>query len=106
MDVVANIIVNRGPVLASIAVIATTVFFATLLFGNGSTSQLPLVGKEYGNAEKRRKAFITKGLEFYKKGYALYKSKAFRLTSLDGTRAPYPGGQDETSAGNKVLMVQ
>lgn len=90
MDQVASILEERGPVLASIAVIVTSVFIASLLFGGNSGVNLPLVGGEYGNAEKRRKAFITNGLEFYKKGYEMFKSKAWRVTGLDGTKKPLP----------------
>lgn len=86
MDVAAGFLEERGPVLASVAVIVTSVFIATVLLGGGS-STLPLVGLEYGSASKRRQAFMTRGLEFYKKGYDLFKSTtAFRVTTLDGTK--------------------
>lgn len=84
MDQVANIVQERAPILASIAVILVTVFTASILLNSSGASKLPLVGEEIGNAEKRRKAFITNGIDFYQKGYELFKSKAFRLTALDG----------------------
>ncbi|KAI0839943.1 cytochrome P450 [Hypoxylon sp. FL0890] len=90
MEVIANVLEERGAVLASVAVILTTVFLASLLFGSSEAANIPLVGKEYGNAEKRRKAFITNGYDFYKKGYELFKTKAFRLTALDGDRIVLP----------------
>ncbi|OTB14586.1 hypothetical protein K445DRAFT_318993 [Daldinia sp. EC12] len=89
MDVVAPFLEERGPILASVAIILTSVFLATALFGSGS-STLPLVGQEYGSASKRRKAFVTRGLEFYKKGYESFKTKAFRVTTLDGDRIVLP----------------
>ncbi|KAI5861450.1 cytochrome P450 [Durotheca rogersii] len=90
MGQLSAILDDRGPVLASVAVILAAVFIATQLFGDDAASKLPLVGGEYGNAEKRRKAFITNGLDFYQKGYELFKSKAFRLTTLDGERIVLP----------------
>ncbi|KAI1100328.1 cytochrome P450 [Jackrogersella minutella] len=91
MGAIATILEERGPVLVSVAVILTTVFIATLLFGgNDNNSNIPLVGGEYGSAEKRRKAFITNGYDFYKKGYDLFRTKAFRLTGLDGDRIILP----------------
>ncbi|XXG96060.1 hypothetical protein Hte_002337 [Hypoxylon texense] len=90
MDQVAAILEERGPVLASVAVVFATVLVATLLFGNNYGSHIPLVGSEYGSAEKRRKAFITNGKDFYKKGYEMFKSKAYRLTALDGDRIVIP----------------
>ncbi|KAI0891821.1 cytochrome P450 [Annulohypoxylon nitens] len=90
MDVVAKVLEERGPVLASVAVILATAFIASLLVGSTEVSKLPLVGEEVGNAEKRRKAFITNGYDFYKKGYDLFRSKAFRLTGLDGDRIVLP----------------
>ncbi|KAF3068388.1 Ent-kaurene oxidase [Daldinia childiae] len=90
MDVAASFLEERGPVLASVAVIVTSVFLATVLLGGGN-SKLPLVGLEYGSASKRRQAFVTRGLEFYKKGYDLFKSTtAFRVTTLDGDRIVLP----------------
>lgn len=99
MDVVAKVLEERGPVLASVAVILATAFIASLLVGSTEVSKLPLVGEEVGNAEKRRKAFITNGYDFYKKGYDLFRSKAFRLTGLDGTEIPLVGG--DSSGGGK-----
>ncbi|KAI1387289.1 cytochrome P450 [Hypoxylon trugodes] len=84
MDVITNVLADRSPVLASVAIILVTVFIASRLFDRESLSHLPLVGAEFGDAEKRRKAYITNSLDFYKKGYELYKSKPFRITSLDG----------------------
>ncbi|KAI1498295.1 ent-kaurene oxidase [Biscogniauxia marginata] len=88
MEQLQAILADRGPVLVSIFVSLIGVLFATQLFGE--TSELPLIGAEYGRAEKRRKAFITNGLDFYKKGYELFKSKAYRLTALDGERIVLP----------------
>lgn len=76
--------------LASIAVVLVAVFAANVLFKNDYLSQIPLIGSEVGDAEKRRKAYITNGLDFYKKGYELFKSKAYRLTALDGDRIVLP----------------
>ncbi|KAI5918729.1 ent-kaurene oxidase [Camillea tinctor] len=88
MEQLQSILADRGPVLASVVVLLVGVLFATQLFNN--PSELPLIGAEYGHAEKRRKAFITNGLDFYKKGYELFKSKAYRLTTLDGERIVIP----------------
>ncbi|KAI1776976.1 cytochrome P450 [Hypoxylon cercidicola] len=92
MDQVMSILEERGPVLLSLAVVLTSVFVATLLFGNENSdvSDIPLIGGEYGNAEKRRKAFITNAIDFYSKGYELFKSKAYRLTAFDGDSIVLP----------------
>ncbi|KAI0887803.1 cytochrome P450 [Annulohypoxylon maeteangense] len=90
MEAIAKVVEERGPVLASVAVILVTAFIASLLVGGSDNSNIPLVGTEVGNAEKRRKAFITNGYDFYKKGYDLFRSKAFRLTGLDGDRIVLP----------------
>ncbi|KAI0595189.1 ent-kaurene oxidase [Biscogniauxia sp. FL1348] len=88
MEQLQPILADRGPVLASVVVLLVGVLIATQLFKD--PSELPLIGAEYGYAEKRRKAFITNGLDFYKKGYELFKSKAYRLTTLDGERIILP----------------
>ncbi|KAI1491516.1 ent-kaurene oxidase [Biscogniauxia mediterranea] len=88
MEQLQPILADRGPVLASVVVLLVGVLLVTQLFKD--SSELPLIGAEYGHAEKRRKAFITNGLDFYKKGYELFKSKAYRLTTLDGERIIIP----------------
>ncbi|KAI1632917.1 ent-kaurene oxidase [Biscogniauxia mediterranea] len=88
MEQLQPILADRGPVLASVVVLLVGVLLATQLFKD--SSELPLIGAEHGHAEKRRKAFITNGLDFYKKGYELFKSKAYRLTTLDGERIIIP----------------
>lgn len=106
MDQVAALLEERGPVLASIAVVFTTVLVATLLFGSNHVSHLPLVGSEYGSTDKRRKAFITNGIDFYKKGYEMFKSKAYRLTALDGTKRHLPRGPCSNMDGTLILPVR
>ncbi|CAJ2505514.1 Uu.00g129080.m01.CDS01 [Anthostomella pinea] len=91
MDQIQTVVANRWPAMASVVAVLACVFVATSLLGRGGDSNnLPLLGKEYGHAEKRRKAFITNGVDFYKKGYQLFKSKAYRLTTLDGERIVLP----------------
>ncbi|KAI0169271.1 cytochrome P450 [Hypoxylon sp. FL1284] len=90
MSQVMSLLSERAPVLASIAIVLLTAFVVTFLVGGAEVSAIPLIGGEYGGAEKRRKAFITNGLDFYKKGYELFRSKAYRLTALDGDRIVLP----------------
>ncbi|KAI0004374.1 cytochrome P450 [Xylariaceae sp. FL0662B] len=87
MGQISNIVADRAPVIASVLVVVAGVLLATQLFGSSS---IPLIGREYGYAEKRRKAFIKNGMDFYTKGYELFKNRAYRLTALDGERIVLP----------------
>ncbi|ORY61450.1 ent-kaurene oxidase [Pseudomassariella vexata] len=53
-------------------------------------AQFPLIGKEYGNSEQRRKAFIKEASKLYEKGNNMYKDKPYRLTTLDGDHIVVP----------------
>ncbi|KAI0386387.1 cytochrome P450 [Hypomontagnella monticulosa] len=90
MEAIIEFVNERGPILASVGIILITVFCATFLWGANDASSLPLIGEEYGNADKRMKAFMTSGQELYKKGYELFKSKAWRITTLDGDHIVLP----------------
>ncbi|KAI1380203.1 cytochrome P450 [Hypoxylon crocopeplum] len=90
MEQVAAVIDEREPTLVFIAVILTAIFVATLLPGASSVSDIPLVGGEYGGVEKRKKAYIKNSWELYKKGYELFRDKAFRLTTQDGDHIILP----------------
>ncbi|KAI1078786.1 cytochrome P450 [Whalleya microplaca] len=89
LDQISIILADRAPVLASIFVIFAGVLLATQLLDSDASS-IPLLGREYGYARKRRKAFIKNGLDFYQKGYEMFKNKAYRLTSIDGERIVLP----------------
>lgn len=105
MDQFTSILEERAPVLASIAVVLVAVFAANVLFKNDYLSQIPLIGSEVGDAEKRRKAYITNGLDFYKKGYELFKSKAYRLTALDGMAKRFFYGRYRNTDGMLMLPL-
>ncbi|KAI1878121.1 hypothetical protein JX265_002489 [Neoarthrinium moseri] len=91
MDQVSNLLAERGPVVASVALLLAGVFVLSSLglFSNGA-AKLPLVGQEIGSAEKRRKAFIANARDLYARGYKQFQNKAWRLTDTDGERIVLP----------------
>ncbi|KAI1338803.1 ent-kaurene oxidase [Xylariaceae sp. FL0016] len=89
MERIESLLGDRGPVVASVFVVLAGVLIITQFLG-GSVAGLPFVGKELGHAGKRRKAYISNGLDFYKKGYNMFKSKAYRLTTLNGDAIVLP----------------
>ncbi|ORY59096.1 ent-kaurene oxidase [Pseudomassariella vexata] len=90
MEQVLALISKRSPVIASIFVLLTTVFLLSRYFGSDVYEQIPLVGKELGNAEKRRKAYLDHAQDIYQKGYSRFKNRVFRLTGTDGDRIVLP----------------
>ncbi|KAI1860426.1 hypothetical protein JX265_009825 [Neoarthrinium moseri] len=53
-------------------------------------STIPLIGDELGNAEQRRKGFISHAQKLYNMGYAKFKNRTWRLTGTDGDRIILP----------------
>ncbi|KAI0128888.1 ent-kaurene oxidase [Xylariales sp. AK1849] len=92
MDQLSSLIADRGSVLASVAVVFFAVFlFSSLrLFSSNGTDKIPLVGREIGNAEKRRKAYIANARELYTRGYNTFKNNVFRITDTDGEKIVLP----------------
>ncbi|KAH8673885.1 cytochrome P450 [Xylariales sp. PMI_506] len=58
--------------------------------GISGTGKIPLVGREIGSTEKRRKAYLSNARDLYAKGYRLFKNSAFRLTDTDGEKIILP----------------
>lgn len=46
--------------------------------------QFPLVGKEIGNTEQRRKAYNQDARQLYNEGYTKHGTRPFRITTFDG----------------------
>ncbi|KAH6654487.1 ent-kaurene oxidase [Truncatella angustata] len=91
MDQLTNFLADRAPIFASVAVLLGAAFlFSTFTFQAKGTDKIPLVGKEFGNAEQRRKAFIANAHGFYAKGYEMYKNVTWRLTGTDEERIVLP----------------
>lgn len=86
MDQISNLIADRAPIFAAVAVLLGAVFlFSTFKSSKYDATTIPLVGKEIGNAEERRKQFISNARGTYEKGYALFRENAWRHTDTDGT---------------------
>lgn len=86
MDNLSSLLAERTPILASVVVLLGAAFiFSTYQLSSYGMNEIPLVGAELGNAEKRRTAFVSNAKDIYAKGYALFRDKAWRLTGTDGT---------------------
>lgn len=83
MEHFATALVERAPVLVPVLLILATAFLTTRFLNRGY-AKLPLLGKEYGNSEQRRKAFIAGAAELYRRGYEKFRDEPFRLTTVDG----------------------
>ncbi|KAI0129663.1 ent-kaurene oxidase [Xylariales sp. AK1849] len=88
MDRLSTMFSERGQPLIPIAVTLLGVFIISRLSGSSYTH--PLIGKEYGNSEQRRKAFLAGAAHLYSQGYRTFKDQAFRLTTVDGDRIIVP----------------
>ncbi|KAK6856185.1 hypothetical protein PG995_008336 [Apiospora arundinis] len=82
MDQLSQIILDRLPVLLSVALFTIVVYAVSSVWG--SKSSLPLLGADYGNSEQRRKQYQTGAAKLYQKGYELFRHQAYRLTTSDG----------------------
>lgn len=85
---IANLIEDRAPLLGSVLVILIAAIATSFLIGD--KTNVPLVGEEWGNAEKRRQAYMTHARDLYHKGYEMFKKKTFRLTTMDGDQYVVP----------------
>lgn len=72
---------DRGNVIILLIFLISTVFAFTKVVGR---EIVPLLGKEHGNFEQRRKAFLKDGSRLYQEGYEKFKDKICRLTTADG----------------------
>lgn len=92
MGHIENLFAERAPVLASVLVVICGALLVSALglFTDNKTAAnlIPLVGREIGNSEQRRKAYIANARDIYAKGYELHKSRAFRITDTDGSSPP------------------
>lgn len=86
MDQLSSFIVERGHIAVSIAALLCGVFlFSTFsLLTDNAAEKIPIVGKEMGNAQKRRQEFLSNARQLYSNGHQRFKNKVFRLTSNDG----------------------
>ncbi|KAI1332483.1 cytochrome P450 [Xylariaceae sp. FL0255] len=93
MDLIQTAIDERGSIILSVLVILVGVFTFNSFFNgacNSSQSNLPWLGKDYGNALQRQMAYRAHAMDLYRKGYALFKTRAFRLTTSEGERVVVP----------------
>ncbi|KAI0187815.1 ent-kaurene oxidase [Xylaria flabelliformis] len=90
MNQLLSPVANQGLTFVSVAFLFTGVVGLAILLPSYATDELPLVGKELGNAEKRRKAFISRPQDLYTKGYRSFKNKIFRITGADADRFIIP----------------
>jgi hypothetical protein len=85
MDQFSSLVVDRAPIFASVAVLLGAAFLVSVLVpSSGSNGKIPLVGGDIGNAEQRRKAFLSNAKDLYAKGYRHFKDSVWRLTDTDG----------------------
>ncbi|ETS77988.1 hypothetical protein PFICI_10050 [Pestalotiopsis fici W106-1] len=89
MEHYIEVLSDRSSVLIAIIIIPTTIFIVSHLLSSGA-AQFPLLGGELGNSEKRRKAFFAGAAALYDQGYAAFRDKPFRLTTVDGERIVVP----------------
>ncbi|KAK6197790.1 hypothetical protein LQW54_010562 [Pestalotiopsis sp. IQ-011] len=90
MEQLVEALADRGPVLLAILIVSTTIFIVSHLLNGGATN-FPILGRELGNSEKRRKAFLSGAAELYDQGYAAFKDKPYRMTTVDGRLNPRLG---------------
>ncbi|KAJ0108710.1 Ent-kaurene oxidase [Diaporthe amygdali] len=88
MDQLPGLLADRLVLAASMLVILASVWLFSNFFDY--SNKLPLLGREYGNSEKRRKAYLAGAARLYEKGHNLFKTKPYRLTTMDGERIVVP----------------
>ncbi|KAI1845355.1 hypothetical protein JX266_008450 [Neoarthrinium moseri] len=91
MDRFAYLLIERGLVQSFVVPLLASIFILySLRLLRESTNKIPLVGRELGNTDKRRRAFIENAREIYKNGYREFKNRAWRVTGTDGDRIILP----------------
>lgn len=89
------LVAERAPLLLAIAVVLSGVVLLPKLFSRvAALDHLPLVGKELGGPDERRKAYMADSTSLYEEGYKRYEGKPFRITTSAGTYAK-PGVSDD-----------
>jgi hypothetical protein len=83
MENIVGILSDRAQFIVPTAAILIGYVIVTKLL-SGTTSNFPHLGKEIGNSEARRKAYLKGAVELYRQGYAKFKDTAYRLTTVDG----------------------
>jgi hypothetical protein len=80
------LVADHGPLLGVVALLlaGAFIFSASDLAGMGNEN-IPLIGHDIGNTEKRRQAFISNAQNLYSKGYERFRDSVWRLTGTDGT---------------------
>lgn len=76
-----QVLEDRGKVVILLIFLISAVFAFTKVVGR---EIFPLLGKEHGNFEQRRRAFLKNGSRMYQEGYDKFKDKICRLTTADG----------------------
>ncbi|KAI0155226.1 cytochrome P450 [Xylariaceae sp. FL1272] len=89
MESIQTTITERSSTLLPFFVVVVGVYLLNRAFA-GSKETLPWLGKEFGNALQRQEAYRSQSHDLYKKGYALFEDKAFRLTTSEGERVVVP----------------
>ncbi|KAI1260172.1 ent-kaurene oxidase [Xylariaceae sp. FL1019] len=89
MESLRTAIAERSSTLLPFFVVVIGIYFSNIAFA-GTKETLPWLGKEFGNALQRQEAYRAQNHDLYQKGYALFKDKAFRLTTSEGERVVVP----------------
>lgn len=84
MEQLPGILADRLVLASSVVVVLSSVWILSKLFI--ARNDLPLVGKEHGSSQERRKAYLAAAANLYKKGHELFRDKPYRLTTTDGMK--------------------
>ncbi|KAK3374752.1 cytochrome P450 [Podospora didyma] len=76
-----------GYIVTSVAVLIALALWSAR---KPSLARYPLLGSEYGGAEKRGQAFLAHATELFQRGYEEFKTSIYRLTTPDGDHLIVP----------------
>ncbi|KAF2452602.1 cytochrome P450 [Lineolata rhizophorae] len=76
-----ELLTERWPVIAVGALTWLIFTIVQTLFSGATLSQIPIVGLEIGDEEKRRMAYLTSAKKLYTDGYLKFKDGIFRFTT-------------------------
>lgn len=80
---VLDILSARLPLIGTTILVSLVAFVIQRIFAHDPLAEIPWIGVELGDSEKRRKAFQNGGAKaLYKRGYEKFKTGIFRLTSM------------------------
>ncbi|OCL06822.1 cytochrome P450 [Glonium stellatum] len=71
------------PILSTVALLVLVCIIFPQLFSRNHLSDIPIIGLDLGNIEKRRNAYLTSASKLYRDGYKMFRDGVYRITTAD-----------------------